>query len=640
MERARAAHDPQSIEDLVLATRRGESRAWEGLIGRFQNLAMALALGQGGWEGAEDVAQEAFVLAFRHLGSLEEPRAFPAWLATLVRTASSRRSRRRQLVRAYLDPNEPIEDPGPGPDVAHDAAEELRRVRDAIEALPVGERTVIALHYLADMSYPEIAGFLDISPAAAKKRAFSARRRMKETLPMATDALSAQRPSRSESFRDTVLLFAAIRDADHDAVAGLLAKDPSLVRATEDWSVDEAIDAALGVAQKASPLIRAAQVGDVALVRLLVEAGASLGEPCACAGAETALWSAVVFGNAEVVDYLLEQGADPNAVAFAGATPLHAAAQRGHNQIFTRLLAAGAEPERTDDQGRRPADWLEVERPRHQWPPGQSLLPTGIRAIDLFAPLRQGGLVYFPPAYGLGQVVALFQMADHIRPDEFFFIGFASGGYEPQQVLHGVKEMGVDCHILLADQRAEASAQREVFAGAVNAVLASSRPGKLVVCQEAPGYAHDVTLALPRLAADPSVLAALVVSPFTGTYPKVSPEPPEGFDGQVAFSTTRARRLLYPAIDPATTVSRWFPNDRHHRLATDARALLADYGNEDPTLELPDPGTLPDPDAAARAQALIRMLAQPFRVAESFTSLPGEYTPVDELLDTVAALIT
>ena len=39
---------------------------------------------------------------------------------------------------------------------------------------------------------------------------------------------------------------------------------------------------------------------------------------------------------------------------------------------------------------------------------------TGIRAIDLFAPVRRGGLVRWPPAYGLGQAVAVFQIADHL----------------------------------------------------------------------------------------------------------------------------------------------------------------------------------------------------------------------------------
>ena len=124
-------------------------------------------------------------------------------------------------------------------------ADEQAHVRAAIEALPEPERTVIALHYLGDLTYPELAAFLGISPAAAKKRAFTARRRLEELLPMATDALSAARPSRSDRFRATVLLFVAIRDRDVDTVPRLIRSDPGLVHATEDWSTDEALAAGL-----------------------------------------------------------------------------------------------------------------------------------------------------------------------------------------------------------------------------------------------------------------------------------------------------------------------------------------------------------------------------------------------------------
>ena len=62
---------------------------------------------------------------------------------------------------------------------------------------------------------------------------------------MATDALSAARPSRSDRFRATILLFVAIRDRDVDTVARLIRSDPRLVHATEDWSTDEALAAGL-----------------------------------------------------------------------------------------------------------------------------------------------------------------------------------------------------------------------------------------------------------------------------------------------------------------------------------------------------------------------------------------------------------
>jgi F0F1-type ATP synthase beta subunit len=129
-------------------------------------------------------------------------------------------------------------------------------------------------------------------------------------------------------------------------------------------------------------------------------------------------------------------------------------------------------------------------------------------------------------------------------------------------------------------------------------------------------------LALPALARDRSVLATVVIEPFEGGFPPVPNEPPEGFDAQVAFDVERARRGLWPAIHPARTTSRWYPSTRHEQLAHAARAHLA-------RTSLPTEGGDVDP--------LVRALLQPFAIAEPFTSRPGERTPYDEMLDTVAA---
>lgn len=207
---------------LVGAAQRGDATAWPALIDRFEDIAMASAIGLcGDLDEAPDIAQEAFVLAFRHIAGLEDPAAFPAWLLRLIRTATSRRARRRRFATVPLDAGPGDDGPGVLVDPAAGAEEvvladaEAATVRAAVERLPEGERCVVALHYLAGMRYGEVAAFLGITVSAAKKRAWSARARLKELLPMVTDALAAARPSATEAFRDTVLLFQAIRA--HDA---------------------------------------------------------------------------------------------------------------------------------------------------------------------------------------------------------------------------------------------------------------------------------------------------------------------------------------------------------------------------------------------------------------------------------------
>lgn len=119
----------------------------------------------------------------------------------------------------------------------------------------------------------------------------------------------------------------------------------------------EGFEARLGFAVRGSALIRAAGTGDVRLVRLLVEAGAPVAEPCPCVDHESALVTAVAIGATEVVDYLLEQGAPVDSRSFdGGSTALHVAVHRGHHDLVRRLLAAGADPNATDANGRTVAD--------------------------------------------------------------------------------------------------------------------------------------------------------------------------------------------------------------------------------------------------------------------------------------------
>ena len=615
------------LDSVVEAARAGSPDAWAELVVRFQNVAVATALGWSGEvESARDAAQEAFALAFGHLHELEDASAFPAWFLRLVRTACHRQRRRRAVVTMSLE-HVAVDDAA---DPAHIVVSrrEAERVRAAVEALPGGERVVIALHHLAGLTYLEAASLLGIGLSAAKKRAYVARRRLKELLPMTADHLSAARPSRSGRFPDTVLLFAAIRDRDRASVSQLLARDPGLVSAEEDWTPEEAFAANLPYAARATPLVRAAGTGDIELVRMLLDAGGDPGGACGCVGAETPVWAATVVGAADVVAELLVRGASPNAAAFQGATALHVAVQRGRGEIARLLCAAGADGELADAGGRTPADWA---RPGGQddpaAPPG--VLVTGIRALDLFAPIGRGTVQRWAAGYGLGQVVVLVAVVHALSDLDCWFVGFEQDLIGAAEVEHALAELGARGTIRLVARGTEPALARERFAGTVGDVFSAVGTPRLVVCLEARGHAHDVALALPRFRADAGAAATLVVDPFTGRLPTTHARPPEGYDAQVAFDSVRAARRLYPAIDPVATVARVYPSEAHADLATRARSLLAEYAATDPELGLLErAGQRPN-----AAQRLIRLLEQPLAVAEPFTSVPGQRTTYGDLLE-------
>jgi len=622
------------LDAVVEAARAGSPDAWSALVARFQDVAVATALGwTGEIESARDAAQEAFALAFRHLHELEAPGAFPAWFLRLVRTACHRQRRRRAVVTLPLERDALDESADPARIAV--SRREGERVRAAVEALPAGERVVVALHYLAGLTYPEIATFLGIGPSAAKKRAHVARRRLKELLPMTADHLSAARPSRSERFRDTVLLFGAIRDRDHASVRRLLARDPGLVTAEEDWTTEEAFAASLPYAARATPLVRAAGTGDVELVRLLLDAGSDPREECGCAEGETPLWVATVVGAAEVVAELLARGANPNAAAFKGATPLHVAVQRGRDDIAHLLREAGADVGLADAGGRTPGDWAGLTGDQDPTaPPG--MLPTGIDALDLFAPIVRGTVQRWAAGHGLGQYVVIGAIAQALRDLDCWFIGFEQDLVGAAEIEHSLAELGGRATTRLVARGTDPALARERFARTIEDVTGAVGTPRLIVCLEARGHAHDVAVALPSLRAAAGVAATLVVEPFTGQEPSAPSRPPEGYDAQVAFDRVRAARRLYPAIDPATTTTRVHPSEAHADLAARARSLLAEYLAADAKLLLPEPAR---PRAGA-AQRLIRLLAQPLRVTEPFTSVPGRRTSYADLLAAVAEILS
>ncbi len=630
---------------LVVAAQRGDVAVWPAIIDRFEDFAVAFAVGLcGDLDEAPDIAQEAFLLAFRHMADLHDASAFPSWLLRLVRTATNRRTRRRRFTLLSLDAVTGRDSAGAlidrtaGPDEIVIDAIEANEVRAAVERLPEGERCVVALHYLAAMPYAEVAAFLGITVSAVKKRAWSARARLKELVPMVSDALAAARPSSSQTFRDTIVLFQCIGTNDAEGLARLLARDPTLANATEDWSPVEGFESRLGFSERATALIRAAGTGKVELVRLLVEAGAHVGDVCPCVERESALIAAVNIGATEVVDYLLEAGAPPNGAAFDGeSTALHVAVHRERHDLVRRLLAAGADPEATDANGRTPADWAVLKAAHRSETNNSSILWTRIRAIDLFAPLRRSALVHIPPAYGLGAMRALFGMVDAFAPAEWWMIGFEHGPYEQKEFERETNDSGTPATIDLVGPGHPADRRRQ-FAATLDH-LANTPGRKVVTCVPSPGHEHDITVSLPGLVANQSVLATFVVATYSQESPKVPQALPEGFDARITFDRARARARIWPAIDPGRTSTLTYPDLRHEHIAIAARSALLDYALLDPEFELCDPNTFDDPSTAERAQALVRYLTHAFRPFELFSALPAADTPIAEVLNTVEKLL-
>jgi RNA polymerase sigma-70 factor (ECF subfamily) len=131
-------------------------------------------------QDAEEVAQEAFVTAYRRFSQLRDRDRFRAWLVRMTwRLAiDRRRADRRRDVR------EQTHETASSPDAADDLLARARaeQLWNAIDALPEKLRVVIVLANMEEHDVAEVARLLALPIGTVKSRLFLARQRLKEQL--------------------------------------------------------------------------------------------------------------------------------------------------------------------------------------------------------------------------------------------------------------------------------------------------------------------------------------------------------------------------------------------------------------------------------------------------------------------------
>ncbi|MGE5599256.1 MAG: sigma-70 family RNA polymerase sigma factor, partial [Bacteroidota bacterium] len=161
----------------------GDLAAFEELVKRFEDMAVGYAYSiLGDFHLARDAAQEAFIQAWFDLRTLEEPRAFPAWLRRIVFKMCDRLTRRKTLSTAPLDAAGEVPDPGRNPLDTVEERETRDEVLSAVNALPEQERTATALFYINGYSYAEVGAFLEVPISTVKFRLHSARKKLRERM--------------------------------------------------------------------------------------------------------------------------------------------------------------------------------------------------------------------------------------------------------------------------------------------------------------------------------------------------------------------------------------------------------------------------------------------------------------------------
>jgi RNA polymerase sigma-70 factor (ECF subfamily) len=171
---------------LVSAAKGGDRKAFDKLVRRSYTDTYTLAYRlTGNEEDARDVAQEAYLRAYRGIKRFRGDAQFSTWMyritANCAATYLGRRARHRHDL---LDDALPVADPRTenDPQLRADADDLQQRLVQALDALPPRLRTVVVLRDVYDLSHDAIATELDISESAAKVRLHRARNKLREAL--------------------------------------------------------------------------------------------------------------------------------------------------------------------------------------------------------------------------------------------------------------------------------------------------------------------------------------------------------------------------------------------------------------------------------------------------------------------------
>lgn len=192
--------DPTRDAELVIASLGGDREAFGEIVSRYQGLLCALAYSTvGDIAHSEDLAQEAFVEAWKRLDTLREPEKLKPWLCGILRFKVSHFHRKEasQPIKgaALLDEHGDYE---PDPTGTEDMAireEEQALLWQAMEKVPENYREPLVLYYRENRSIRTVAEDLNLSEDAVKQRLSRGRKLVRDgMLPFVEGALAKSGP--------------------------------------------------------------------------------------------------------------------------------------------------------------------------------------------------------------------------------------------------------------------------------------------------------------------------------------------------------------------------------------------------------------------------------------------------------------
>jgi RNA polymerase sigma-70 factor, ECF subfamily len=177
--------DALAWREEVRAARRGEPSAFESLVRRVQRPVYGLCLRLLRTESeASELTQEAFLRAYQNLHRYDDTKPFDLWVLAIARNLCLDLLRRRGKMRT--EDVDSHKDTLPSHESSAEegaiAREEKQSLEQAMDALPVSDREVLALYYVQRRTTKQIAQLLGVAPGTIMARLFRAREKLRKEL--------------------------------------------------------------------------------------------------------------------------------------------------------------------------------------------------------------------------------------------------------------------------------------------------------------------------------------------------------------------------------------------------------------------------------------------------------------------------
>ena len=175
---------------LIHAVLSGDDSAFDILVEKYQKSVHALAWRKiGDFHYAEEITQDTFLRAYQNLSTLRNPSQFLRWLYVIADRLCLNWLRKQKPAKQLQSLEDTPMEEVVKYDYAHYVLEDreikasehrFEIVKKLLDKLPEGERTVMTLYYLGEMTTREIGTFLGVSVETIRTRLHRARKRLRE----------------------------------------------------------------------------------------------------------------------------------------------------------------------------------------------------------------------------------------------------------------------------------------------------------------------------------------------------------------------------------------------------------------------------------------------------------------------------